>query len=81
MSYTPETLSDYEKGMLVMSYLKEQKAESAIILDAICDENLGKSYDLITRKPTIDKETFIKTLSIEENQKGEKCKYYLMYCL
>lgn len=67
MSDTPKTLSDYEKGMLVMNYLKEQKAESTIILDAICDENLGKSYDLITRKPTIDKETFIKTLSIEEN--------------
>lgn len=67
MSDIPKTLSNYEKGMLVMNYLKEQKADSTIILDAISDENLEKSYDLITRIPTIDKETFIKTLSIEEN--------------
>ena len=67
MSDIPKTLSNYEKGMLVMNYLKEQKADSTIILDAICDENLEKSYDLITRIPTIDKETFIKTLNIEEN--------------
>lgn len=67
MSDILKTLSDYEKGMFVMNYLKKQKAESTIILDAICDENLKKSYDLITRIPTIDKETFIKTLSIEEN--------------
>ena len=37
-------MTQYQKGMLVMDCLKDLGVDMLAILDAICDENLERSY-------------------------------------
>lgn len=59
-------MTQYQKGMLVMNCLRELKMDSAAILDAICDENLEQSYNLIKNNPKITKEEFLEKMQITE---------------
>ena len=56
----------YQKGILVMNYLRDLKMSSVNILDSICDENLEKSYQLIKENPKIIKQEFLEIMQIEE---------------
>ena len=61
-----QTMTQYQKGSLVMNYLRELGTESGEILDAICDENLEKSYQVIQENPKISKNEFLTKLDIQE---------------
>lgn len=45
-----------------MNYLRDLGMESVAILDAICDENLEQSYQLIKENPKITKAEFLKRM-------------------
>lgn len=55
----------YKKGIAVMDYLKSIGLDTVTIGDAICDENLERSYEIITENPTINKYEFVEQLGIE----------------
>ena len=54
--------TQYQKGTLVMNYLRDLGMESVAILDAICDENLEQSYKLIKENLKITKAEFLKRM-------------------
>ena len=58
----------FNKGIFVMDYLKSIGCDSKTIGDAICDENLDKSYEIIVRNPTISKYEFVEKLGIEYDE-------------
>ena len=58
----------YDKGVFVMDYLQSIGFDFITILDAICDENLDKSYEIITQNPTISKYEFVEELGIEYDE-------------
>ena len=58
----------YDKGVFVIDYLKSIGFDFETILDAICDENLDKSYEIITQNPTISKYEFVEKLGIEYDE-------------
>ena len=60
-------MTDYQKGMLVMDYLRSLQVDSSAILDAICDENLERSYKLIRDNPRIGKNEFLTKMGISED--------------
>lgn len=49
-----------------MNYLQDLGISSITMLDAICDENLEQSYQLIKDNPNITKEEFLAKMQIEE---------------
>lgn len=57
-----------KKGIAVMDYLESIGLDMETIGDAICDENLEKSYEIITRNPTITKYEFVEQLGIEYDE-------------
>ena len=50
----------------VMKYLRSIKISWENILDAICDKNIKKSYQLIKSNPTITKAEFLEQMEIDE---------------
>ena len=58
----------YQKGRFVMDYLEGLGLDFDTIGESICDENLDKSYEIITQNPTIGKYEFIKKLGIEYDE-------------
>ena len=56
----------YQQGVLVMNYLEALGATSCEILDAICDENRERSYNLIKENPKITRMEFLEKMGIEE---------------
>ena len=58
----------YDKGVFVMDYLQSIGFDFETILDAICDENLDKSYEIIVQNPTISKYEFVEKLGIEYDE-------------
>lgn len=60
--------SNYEMGEFVTNYLQSIGLDLLTIGEAICDENLQKSYLLIKNNPTIDKLTFVKMMEIEYDE-------------
>ena len=60
--------SNYEMGEFVTNYLQSIGLDLLTIGEAICDENLQKSYVLIKNNPTIDKLTFVKMMEIEYDE-------------
>ena len=60
-------MTQHQKGLLVMEYLRELGTESVAILDAICDENLDQSYKLISENPRITKAEFLEKMQISED--------------
>ena len=59
-------MTQYQKGMLVMNYLRELETDWVAILDAICDEKLEQSYKLIQENPKITKAEFLAKMQITE---------------
>jgi hypothetical protein len=59
---------NYKKGIAVMNYLESIGLDMETILDAICDENLDKSYEIIVQNPTISKYEFVENLGIEYDE-------------
>ena len=55
----------YEKGIIVMDYLRDIGLDGGTILDAICDENLDRSYEIISQNPSIGKYEFVEKLGID----------------
>ena len=55
-------MTQYQKGTLVMNYLRDLGMKSVAILDAICDENLEASYKLIKENPKITKAEFLRRM-------------------
>lgn len=60
-------MTQSEKGIFVMNYLRALNTEGVAILDAICDENLEQSYKLITENPQISKREFLERMQISED--------------
>ena len=58
----------YDKGVFVMDYLQSIGFDFETIGDAICDENLDKSYEIIVQNPTISKYEFVEKLGIEYDE-------------
>ena len=59
-------MTQYQKGILVMDYLQGLGMDMITIGDAICDENLEKSYQAIQENPKITKKEFLTKLNIQE---------------
>ncbi len=59
-------MTQYQKGILVMDYLQGLGMDMITIGDAICDENLEKSYQVIQENPKITKKEFLAKLNIQE---------------
>ena len=59
-------MTQYQKGILVMDYLQGLGMDMITVLDAICDENLEKSYQVIQENPKITKKEFLAKLNIQE---------------
>ena len=59
-------MTQHQKGMLVMNYLRDLETDWVAILDAICDENLEQSYKLIQENPKITKAEFLAKMQITE---------------
>ena len=58
----------YDKGTFVMDYLESLGFDTVTILEAICDENLDKSYEIITQNPAINKSEFVEKLGIDYDE-------------
>ena len=61
-------MTQYQKGMLVMNYLKKLDTDILNIGDAIEDEHLEKSYQLIKENPKITKAEFLKQMGFKEKK-------------
>ena len=59
-------MTQYQKGVLVMDYLQSLNVKMITIGDAICDENLEQSYQLIKENPKISKAEFLERMQISE---------------
>ena len=59
-------MTQYQKAMLVMDYLRELQAEPEDILEAICDRNLEQSFQLIQENPQITLEELMSKIQTEE---------------
>lgn len=58
----------YKKGVFVMERLKNLGLDRGTIAEAIGDENLEKSYEIIGRNPCITKNEFIELMGIEYDE-------------
>jgi len=59
-------MTQFQKGISVMNYLEGLGMEMMAIGQAISDENLEKSYQLIQENPQITKKVFLMKMEIEE---------------
>ncbi|MBR1624740.1 MAG: hypothetical protein IJ676_03240 [Clostridia bacterium] len=59
-------MDQYQKGMLVLNYLRSLSVHPITRAEAVSDENLEKSYQLIQSNPKITKEEFLTEMGIEE---------------
>ena len=60
-------MTEYQKGMLVMNYLKSLGVDIAAIGRAIDDRKLEQSYKLIQENPNITKKEFLERMQITED--------------
>ena len=56
----------YQKGILIMKYLKELDVHPITVAMAVSDENYRKSYQIIQENPKITKEEFLKKMQLTE---------------
>ena len=59
-------MTQLEMAVLVMDYLENLNVNGVNILEAICDKNIKKSYQLIKSNPTITKAEFLEQMEIDE---------------
>ena len=71
----------YNKGVFVMDYLQSVGLDMITIGNAICDENLEKSYEIITQNPTIDKYEFVEKLGIDYDEEEILMHQFLCHLL
>ncbi len=68
---------EYEIGEFVLNYLKSIGLDTITSLEAISDENLSKSYDLIKNNPNITKHEFVEQMGIEYDEEGLELEDFL----
>lgn len=78
LSDEADEIDDFKKGTVVMDYLSSIGLDMLTIGDAICDENLEKSYEIITRNPAINKYEFVELLGIDYDE--EEILMYRFLC-
>lgn len=59
-------MTQYQKGILVMDYLQSLGLDMITIGEAVEDQKLEKSYQLIKENPQITKKEFLEKMEIEE---------------
>lgn len=59
-------LSYYQKATQVENYLEGLKLHPVTVTEAISDDYIEKSYQILQENPTISKRDFLKKLGIEE---------------
>lgn len=59
-------MTQYQKGILVMDYLQSLGLDMITIGEAVEDQKLEKSYQLIKENPQITKNEFLEKMEIEE---------------
>ena len=59
-------MTQYQKGILVMDYLQRLGLDMITIGEAVEDQKLEKSYQLIKENPQITKKEFLEKMQIEE---------------
>ena len=69
-------MTDYDKGMVVMDYLKSIGVDILAITEAVSDENLDKSFQLIQDNPNISKDDFLDTMDIAEDDEEYSAKLF-----
>ncbi len=58
----------YQKGMLIMKYLKELDIHPITIAMAVSNENYKKSYQIIQENPKITKAEFLQKMQLTEEK-------------
>ena len=56
----------YQKGMLIMQYLKELGTHPITVAIAVSNENYKKSYRIIQKNPSITKKEFLEKMQLVE---------------
>ena len=69
-------MTDYDKGMVVMDYLKSIGVDILAIGEAISDDNLDKSFQLIQDNPDISKDDFLDAMDIAEDDEEYSAKLF-----
>ena len=69
-------MTDYDKGMVVMDYLKSIGVDIFAIGEAISDDNLDKSFQLIQDNPDISKDDFLGAMDIAEDDEEYSAKLF-----
>ena len=57
-----------QMALSMENYLEKLGISQITITEAVTDENLEKSYQLITENPKITKQEFLKIMEIEEEE-------------
>lgn len=57
-----------QMALSMKNYLEKLGISQITITEAVTDENLEKSYQLITENPKITKQEFLKIMEIEEEE-------------
>jgi len=66
-----------DKYEYILNYLQSIGMSMVDIIEAIADDSIEKSYQLIKENPTISKEEFMRVMGIEEYVRPKrKLKYY-----
>lgn len=68
---------EYEIGIFVADYLESIGLDAITIAEAVCDENLHKSYDVIKNNPTINKYDFVEQVGIEYDEEEMELEDFL----
>lgn len=68
---------EYEIGIFVADYLESIGLDAITIAEAVCDENLYKSYDVIKNNPTISKYDFVEQVGIEYDEEEMELEDFL----
>jgi len=75
---------EYEMGEFVLNYFKRVGLDTITCLEAISDDNLSKSYDLIKNNPNITKYEFVEKMGIEYDEEELELEDFLrklhMHC-
>ena len=59
-------MTQSQKAWSVLNYLSDLGVKAIAIARSTCDENLEKSYQLITENPNIGKMEFLRIMQISE---------------
>lgn len=69
----------HKKGIFVLEYLRSIGLDWETVLEAVCDENLENSYEIIARNPTITKYEFVEQAGIEYDEEETQIRAFLCH--